>query len=77
VDPLDQLVLYLSGTAAAEQAVARLQAAGVPRDPAQHPYWTARGAVTFLDPDGRRIVLAPWVFGAEEEPGVEAPNPPG
>jgi hypothetical protein len=41
----------------------------VPEDAAQHPYWSARGAVTFLDPDGRRLVFAPWVFGREEEPG--------
>src|SRR4051794_37287539 len=68
VDPLDQVVLYLSGSAAAATAVARLDTAGVPRDPEPHPYWAARGGVAFLDPDGRRVVFAPWVFGLEEEP---------
>jgi catechol 2,3-dioxygenase-like lactoylglutathione lyase family enzyme len=74
VDPLDQLVFYLSGTAAVAVATARLQAAGVPRDPAPHPYWSARGGVSFLDPDGRRVVFAPWVFGEEEEPGTATPG---
>jgi hypothetical protein len=31
--------------------------------------------VTFLDPDGRRVVFAPWVFGEEEEPGTGSPSP--
>lgn len=70
VDPLDQLVLYLSGSAAVAVAVARLEAAGTPRDPRRHPYWTARGAEVFLDPDDRRVVLAPWVYGLEDEPGA-------
>jgi catechol 2,3-dioxygenase-like lactoylglutathione lyase family enzyme len=73
VDPLDQLVLYLSGSDAVAVVTDRLHAAGVPRDPAPHPYWSARGGVTFLDPDGRRLVFAPWVFGTEEEPGTASP----
>ena len=73
VDPLDQLVLYLSGSDAAAVVTQRLQVAGVPRDTAPHPYWSARGAAPFLDPDGRRLVIAPWVFGAEEEPGAAGP----
>jgi catechol 2,3-dioxygenase-like lactoylglutathione lyase family enzyme len=75
VDPLDQLVFYLSGAPAVAVATERLQTAGVPRDPAPHPYWAARGGVTFLDPDGRRVVFAPWVFGEEEEPGTGSPSP--
>jgi catechol 2,3-dioxygenase-like lactoylglutathione lyase family enzyme len=73
VDPLDQLVLYLSGSEAVAVVTARLEEAGVPRDPDPHPYWAARGAATFLDPDGRRVVFAPWVFGTEEEPGTASP----
>jgi catechol 2,3-dioxygenase-like lactoylglutathione lyase family enzyme len=68
VDRLDQLVLYLSGAEAVAVVAARLQAAGVPTDPDPHPYWAARDAVVFLDPDGRRVALAPWVFGQEQEP---------
>jgi catechol 2,3-dioxygenase-like lactoylglutathione lyase family enzyme len=72
VDPLDQIVLYLSGADAMAVAADRLERAGVARDPAPHPYWAARGGTIFLDPDGRRVVLAPWVFGVEHEP-VEPP----
>jgi hypothetical protein len=70
-DPLDQLVLYLSGATPAAVAAARLEEAGTPEDPAPHPYWAARGGRIFLDPDGRRLVVAPWVFGVEEEPGTQ------
>ena len=38
---------------------------------AQHPYWKATGAVTYSDPDGREVVFAPFVFGANE-PGDSA-----
>jgi catechol 2,3-dioxygenase-like lactoylglutathione lyase family enzyme len=68
VDPLDQLVFYLSGPEAAAAASAPLQAAGAPRDPSPHPYWESRGAIIYVDPDGRRVVFAPWVFGLEPEP---------
>ena len=68
-DPLDMLVLYLPGTAAVAAATAPLRTAGAPRDPTPHPYWVARGGVVHLDPDGRRVVFAPWIYGAEPEPG--------
>jgi catechol 2,3-dioxygenase-like lactoylglutathione lyase family enzyme len=68
-DPLDQLVFYFSGEAAMTAATAPLDAAGTPRDPSPHPYWNARGALIYLDPDERRVVYAPWVFGLEPEPG--------
>jgi hypothetical protein len=68
VGRLDELVFYLSGAEAVAAATARLHAAGVPRDPDPHPYWAARDAVVFLDPDDRRVVFAPWVFGREPEP---------
>jgi catechol 2,3-dioxygenase-like lactoylglutathione lyase family enzyme len=72
VDPLDQLVLYLSGAAAVAAVAERLDQAGVPRDPSPHPYWSARGGRVFLDPDGRRVVFAPWVFGREQEPETDS-----
>lgn len=71
-DPLDQLVFYLSGAGAMETATQPLRDADVPTDPEPHPYWAARGATVHLDPDGRRVVFAPWVFGSEPEPGSAA-----
>jgi hypothetical protein len=73
IDPLDQIVFYVSGAAAMDEATARLRASGTSLDASPHPYWQARGAVVYLDPDGRRVVFAPWVFGLEPEPGT--PNP--
>ena len=67
-DPLDMLVLYLHGEAAVAAATAPLRSAGVPTDPTPHPYWVARGGIVHLDPDGRRVVFAPWVYGEEPEP---------
>jgi len=71
VDRLEQLVFYLSGAEAVAAATRRLRATDVPADPEPHPYWAARGAEVHLDPDGRRVVFAPWVFGEEPEPGEE------
>ena len=68
VDPLGQLVFYLPGAQAMAAATAPLRAAGVPTDPQPHPYWSARGATVHLDPDERRVVFAPWVYGADPEP---------
>ena len=68
-DPLDMLVLYLPGAAAVAAATAPLRTAGVPTDPTPHPYWVARGGIVHVDPDGRRVVFAPWVYGDEPEPG--------
>jgi hypothetical protein len=75
VDVLDQLVFYLSGAAAATAAAAPLEAAGTKRDPSPHPYWVSRGATIYLDPDGRRVVFAPWVFGLEPEPNEHVHGP--
>jgi catechol 2,3-dioxygenase-like lactoylglutathione lyase family enzyme len=77
VDPLDLLVLYLPGAAAVDAATAPLRTAGVPVDPAPHPYWVARGGIVHLDPDGRRVVFAPWVYGDEPEPGEPGAAPAG
>ena len=67
-DPLDMLVLYLPGAAAVAAATAPLRTAGVPTDPTPHPYWVARGGIVHLDPDGRRVVFAPWIYGDDPEP---------
>ena len=71
VDPLDQLVFYLPSDEAVAAATAPLRAAGVPTDPQPHPYWVANRAAIYLDPDGRRIVFAPWVFGSDPEPAEQ------
>jgi catechol 2,3-dioxygenase-like lactoylglutathione lyase family enzyme len=70
VEPMDMLVLYLSGDEAVRIATSPLAAAGAPLDPAPHPYWVANRGVVHLDPDGRRVVFAPWVYGEEPEPGA-------
>ena len=75
VDPLDQLVFYFSGPVAATAAGAPLQAVGTKRDPSPHPYWASRGATVYLDPDDRRVVFAPWVFGLEPEPNEHLHGP--
>jgi len=66
---LDQIVLYFASAAAVTAATSRLLSGGLPPDPAPHPYWAAHGAVTFLDPDGRGVVFAPWVYGHDPVPG--------
>ncbi|MDT0379757.1 NAD(P)-binding domain-containing protein [Streptomyces sp. DSM 42041] len=65
--PHEQLVLYFPGRAARDAVVGRLADAG--HEPVgQNRYWTLNDAVTFRDPDGAELVLAPWVFGAEPPP---------
>lgn len=67
VDRHEQLVLYFPGRTARDAVADRLTAAG--HEPvAQNRYWTLNDAVTFLDPDGRELVLAPWTFGAGAPP---------
>jgi GNAT superfamily N-acetyltransferase len=68
VEGFDQLVLYLNDAQALATASAPLLAAGLAPDPGQHAYWEANGAVTFRDPDGRGLVLAPWVYGRVLDP---------
>lgn len=65
VDPPEQLCLYFPDATAQEAATARLRAAGV-APVESHPYWTATGAQTYRDPDGREVVFAPFVFGVNE-----------
>lgn len=67
VDRHEQLVLYFPGVSARDEVAGRLTAAG--HEPAtQYRYWDLNDAVTFLDPDGRELVLAPWVFGQAPPP---------
>jgi GNAT superfamily N-acetyltransferase len=67
-DPHDHVVLYLPGAEALDTATRRLRDAGLRPDPSVHPYWAANGAVRYLDPDGRGVVYAPWVYGREPDP---------
>ena len=70
--PENQLVLYLAGPAARDEAAARLAAYGHAPVPAANPYWPAHGALAFEDPDGWLVILAPWVFGRDPVPEAEA-----
>lgn len=74
---LDQLVLYLDDADAVIAGTAPLRAHGCTPDPDPHPYWAANGAVVFQDPDGRRVVFAPWVFGRDPDPINRDPNHSG
>jgi hypothetical protein len=71
VDSHEQLCLYFPDAAAQRQATARLSAAGL-QPVESHPYWSATGAVTYRDPDGREIVFAPFIFGVNEPPDSDA-----
>jgi catechol 2,3-dioxygenase-like lactoylglutathione lyase family enzyme len=63
----DLLVLYVRTWAEVEAIGARLTAAGVTRVPNRNPYWN-RSGLTFLDPDGYRLVIA---AGSMPHPGPE------
>jgi catechol 2,3-dioxygenase-like lactoylglutathione lyase family enzyme len=67
VDQHEELVLYLPGPQARNAAVRRLTEAGLaPVEPYQ--YWIDNDSVAFLDPDGREVIFAPWIFGKEPTP---------
>jgi catechol 2,3-dioxygenase-like lactoylglutathione lyase family enzyme len=53
------LVLYFDSDAAMYDVVERLAGFGHEPVEAENPYWTNTGALTFEDPDGWRVVLAP------------------
>ena len=53
----DLLVLYVQTRGEAEAIGARLTTAGVTGIPNRNPYWN-RSGLSFLDPDGYRIVIA-------------------
>jgi catechol 2,3-dioxygenase-like lactoylglutathione lyase family enzyme len=67
-DRFDQIVFYLADEGAVARAIAPLLAAGLTPVDAVHPYWQANGGVVFLDPDGRGVVYAPWIYGSEPDP---------
>jgi hypothetical protein len=33
-----------------------------------YQYWIDNDSVAFLDPDGREVIFAPWIFGKEPTP---------
>lgn len=67
VDRHEELVLYLPGPDARDAAARRLTGAGLePVTPYQ--YWIDNESVAFLDPDGREVIFAPWIFGQEPAP---------
>src|SRR4051794_18403425 len=68
VAEFDPLVLYLDSPAAVVAATAPLRAAGLIANLDPHPYWAANRAVVYDDPDGREVVLAPWVYGRDPDP---------
>lgn len=75
IDQHEQLVLYLRGQPARDALARRITEAGhEPVD--QYKYWELNGAITFPDPDGREVVLAPWVFGQEPPPLRGMTRPP-
>lgn len=71
----DQLVLYLDDAAAVAAATWPLRQRGLTPDPETHAYWEANGALGYLDPDGRAVVFAPWVYGREPDPVDRADAP--
>ena len=73
-DRFDQLVFYLAGVAALAPALESLLQTGLTPVSDPHPYWKANGAVVFLDPDGRGVVYAPWIFGRQPDPIDRAPR---
>lgn len=75
VDRHEALVLYFSGERARDVVAHRISGAGY-EAAHQYRYWDLNDAVTFLDPDGRELVLAPWVFG-EEPPPMRKRSVPG
>ena len=78
VDRHDQLVLYYPGARERDVVAARLAEHGH-EAVEQYRYWSLNDAITVLDPDGRELILAPWVFGTEPPPmrrhSAQAPGP--
>lgn len=55
----DQLVLYLGSAERVAAAADRLRAAAFEPSVAANPYWERNGAISFVDPDGYRLILSP------------------
>jgi catechol 2,3-dioxygenase-like lactoylglutathione lyase family enzyme len=63
----DEIVLYLPDSDARDAAAKRLTSVGLtPVTLVQ--YWIDNDSVAFHDPDGRMVILAPWIFGAQPSP---------
>src|SRR5437763_973999 len=69
----DLLIMYVRTWAEVAAIAARLTVAGVTRIPNRNPYWN-RSGLTFLDPDGYRLVIAtaPSASGGLEGEGQVA-----
>ena len=61
----DQLVFYLPDASAMQRLAARFTSADIHPVP-QIDYWEANGAISYLDPDGREVVLVPWIYRPPE-----------
>jgi catechol 2,3-dioxygenase-like lactoylglutathione lyase family enzyme len=61
---LEEIVLYLPDAASRDRLSARFESAGI-QPVEQIDYWDTHGAVSYADPDGRRVVLAPWVYAPD------------
>ena len=59
----DAMVLYIDDPMALTAVVARLRSDNTteidPENPELNPYWPQNGALTFVDPDGYRLVISP------------------
>ena len=53
------LVLYLDDAAGPVEYAERLREFGAEPVEPENPYWLSAGALTFEDPDGWRVVIAP------------------
>jgi GNAT superfamily N-acetyltransferase len=67
-EQFDQVVFYLADSDAVRTATETMRDRGLQPDSALHPYWKANGAVMYVDPDGRGVVYAPWVYGRVPDP---------
>jgi len=71
ISEFDDIVFYLPDERAVLDATERLRINGIAPAPSQHPYWNDWGGTTFLDPDERKVIYVPWVYG----PGLESIDP--
>jgi catechol 2,3-dioxygenase-like lactoylglutathione lyase family enzyme len=56
------LVFYVESPQDFAAITERIQATGQPPVPPVNPYWSTIGALTFVDPDGWRVVVAPGPY---------------
>ena len=53
------LVFYIDGAGPFEVVTERIRRAGHAPVPCENPYWVMVGGLTFVDPDGWRVVVVP------------------